>query len=455
MESKSSDEPEAPAHAQTPSPRPTTAEDRAGFQNNPAPQGSNIARARAYRGSDLDPAALRAALPPHLVEAIVRVFDSLVGPLRSEALRGLDLLLSQPDPVRHVVAVMMARPARKLTPADIARFRASGLAGQEVAEGLAHLHRLHECLHVGAYLPDGLRHAVVDALVDHPNQKEAKLAIDWIIRMTPRQNRALYVLERLRRTGVLEDGESGPKFVPEQDIVASLAAAFKEGLRPTAGYIATPTQKAEAARIAEPIRGTGITNNPHWQRSNDTGRRGLLAENLRKAQIQAEIAGTPAQIAQGIIVLRVPAGLRACTTLEQATAYCEAHDIRRSTLFSAKTAQGSVYGLSITEIDLAVFTEDREGKVLFSRFENVKAGGGNAGHARKQNEKARLGLLDPEVVFLFPEGGLLRDRSADLVRTAGDALVLETVGPLDLGGYTKSYGLDSETLDLVRDALNA
>lgn len=399
-------------------------------------------------------AKVRAALPPHLSKPLLAAVRTTSGALQREAARGLELLIAQPGAAKRAVAVASHRAPSELRDEDVALFHTSTTTPAEVAAGLARLHRMHVTAHVAAYLPSALAAPLHAALLTHPDGDVAQEASDWALRMTPRKDRASYLLERLRRSGALEEGPEGPKLAPGADPVDVFASAFREKLRPGADYIAGPEQKAEAAKRASEIRQTGLTEDPRWKRSDPSGRRGLLAEHLRKLQLQTELAGTSDTVVQGILLVRVPPELRQATSLDEVLAYCDERGIPREVAFHAKTTDGHLSGLTYTEIDLTVLREEPGNRVRLLRFENVKAGPGHAKHADEQNQRAIQGLSHGQVIFLFPTDQGLRDRTKDLVHAASGAIELETVGPLGDGAYSKSYGVSAQMLDVLRAALS-
>jgi hypothetical protein len=229
------------------------------------------------------------------------------------------------------------------------------------------------------------------------------------------------------------------------DPVTILAARSVEGA-------ADDEREVEALKAAL----APITTTKEWiDKPHESNRRGVLGEVLRTHDIAGDPRDQGRTVERGLLVLDRKPGLERATTGVEADAICTANGYDPKRLYRYKDGDGHLcFALLMTEIDVMVGERTDKG-VRPVRFENVKAGIGTSGTARKQNHLAAEILASPTGVFVRQTDKGPIDVTPTLDRTQAASITLKTVGPPEDPGYDVALPLSAHDITVLSQRLAA
>jgi hypothetical protein len=213
---------------------------------------------------------------------------------------------------------------------------------------------------------------------------------------------------------------------------------------------AKPKMRPQFQVVERDILARGLLSTHKWKghTSSLSTANGIVGEELRLMQVDAEANPGPREIVQGALPMVAPPEMWACENRDEVRLWCEQTGNPTQGIQGVTIDGRCHYAYQPTEIDVTVLRRHGD-RLSFARVENVKAGDGEGPHAREQNEVARAALADANLHFCVPtdDGGYedwtgRLDRAPDVLETAEYI----TVGPAGDYGYDVQMPLSEEEI---------
>lgn len=283
------------------------------------------------------------------------------------------------------------------------------------------------------------------ALVQHPNDKNVSSAMQLLAWAGTFGKGSHAVIAALMGAGALRDGTWHDKTALDEplDPVPILAARSEPG-----------AADDEAAVTALKDALAPLTQTKEWiDKPHESNRRGVLGEVLRTHSIEHDPKDEGLVTERGLLVLDRAPGLENATTGAEADAICAANGYDSQRLFRYKDKDGRLcFALQLTEIDVLV-AERTETGLRPVRFENVKAGVGSSGTARKQNRLAADTFASKTGVFARQTEQGPRDVTHTFDRSGVKDVELKTVGPPEDPSYDVALPLSAHDITVLSHRL--